>query len=116
MPSLCPYGAGAGAIAGGRRGLQVAQARPHQPATARKARRNLPRELWGSARRKLDRLNAAREPRDLADPPGKRLEALEGDYAGFFSIRVNDQYRIVFRFEHGDARGVQIVDYHRGEP
>lgn len=76
------------------------------------ARRSLPQELWASARRKLDRLNAAREPRDLADPPGNRLEALKGDYAGFFSIRVNDQYRIVFRFEHGDARAVQIVDYH----
>jgi proteic killer suppression protein len=76
------------------------------------ARRCLPQELWASARRKLDRLNAAREPRDLADPPGNRLEALKGEYAGFFSIRVNDQYRIVFRFEHGDAREVRIVDYH----
>ena len=76
------------------------------------ARRSLPRKLWPSAARKLDRLNRATEPRDLADPPGNRLEALKGDYAGFFSIRVNDQYRIVFRFENGDARQVQIVDYH----
>jgi proteic killer suppression protein len=76
------------------------------------ARRWLPPELWGSARRKLDRLNRAREPRDLADPPGNRLEALKGDYAGYFSIRINDQYRIVFRFERSDARDVQIVDYH----
>jgi proteic killer suppression protein len=45
-------------------------------------------------------------------PPGNRLEALKGDYAGFFSIRVNDQYRIVFQFENGDARQAQIVDYH----
>ncbi len=52
------------------------------------------------------------EPRDLADPPGNRLEALKGDYAGYFSIRINDQYRIVFRFERSDARDVQIVDYH----
>ena len=80
--------------------------------TSKVARRALPQELWASARRKLDRLNAAREPRDLADPPGNRLEALKGDYVGFFSIRVNDQYRIVFRFEHGDARDVRIVDYH----
>jgi len=76
------------------------------------ARRCLPVELWAAARRKLDRLDQAREPRDLADPPGNRLEALKGDYAGFFSIRVNEQYRIVFRFERGDARDVRIVDYH----
>jgi len=76
------------------------------------ARRCLPQELWTAAQRKLDRLNRAKEPRDLADPPGNRLEALKGDYAGFFSIRINDQYRIVFRFERGDAREVGIVDYH----
>jgi len=76
------------------------------------ARRCLPQGLWPAARRKLDRLNRAREPRELADPPGNRLEALKGDYAGYFSIRINDQYRIVFRFERSDARDVQIVDYH----
>jgi proteic killer suppression protein len=76
------------------------------------ARRRLPQELWPAAQRKLDRLNRASELRDLADPPGNRLEALKGDYAGFYGIRVNDQYRIVFRFENGDARQVQIVDYH----
>jgi proteic killer suppression protein len=68
--------------------------------------------LWPTAQRKLDRVNRAREPRELADPPGNRLEALKGDYAGFFSIRINDQFRIVFRFERGDAREVAIVDYH----
>ena len=76
------------------------------------ARRCLPLELWPAAQRKLDRLNRATEPRDLADPPGNRLEALKGDYTGYFSIRVNDQYRIVFRFQNGDARHVQVVDYH----
>ena len=76
------------------------------------ARRCLPQELWSLAQRKLDRLNRSTEIRDLADPPGNRLEALRGDYAGFFSIRVNDQYRIVFRLERGDAREVRIVDYH----
>jgi toxin HigB-1 len=76
------------------------------------ARRCLPAELWAVARRKLDRLDQAREARDLADPPGNRLEALKGGYAGFFSIRVNDQYRIVFRYQNGDARNVRIVDYH----
>jgi len=69
-------------------------------------------ELWPAVQRKLDRLNRATEPRDLADPPGNRLEALKGDYLGYFSIRVNDQYRIVFQFENGDARHVQVVDYH----
>ncbi len=76
------------------------------------ARRCLPPALWPAARRKFDRLNRAREPRDLADPPGNRLEALKGDYAGYFSIRINEQYRIVFRFARSDARDVQIVDYH----
>jgi toxin HigB-1 len=79
---------------------------------SKSARRCLPLELWPAAQRKLDRLNRATEPRDLADPPGNRLEALKGDRAGFFSIRVNDQFRIVFRFENGDARQVQIVDCH----
>src|SRR5512138_1996933 len=76
------------------------------------ARRCLPPELWPTAQRKLDRVNRAREPRELADPPGNRLEALKGNYAGFFSVRINDQFRIVFRFERGDAREVAIVDYH----
>lgn len=76
------------------------------------ARRCLPQALWPAAQRKLDRLNRATEPRDLSDPPGNRLEALVGDRAGCFSIRGNEQYRIVFRFEHGDARQVEIVDYH----
>jgi proteic killer suppression protein len=76
------------------------------------ARRCLPLELWPAARRKLDRLKRAYEPRDLADPPRNRLEALKGDRAGFHSIRVNDQFRIGFRFENGDARQVQVVDYH----
>lgn len=76
------------------------------------ARRRLPPELWPAAQRKLDRLNRASEPRDLADPPGNRLEALKGGYAGLYSIRINERYRIVFRFEHSDAREVRIVDYH----
>src|SRR5512133_917379 len=76
------------------------------------ARRCLAPELWPTAQRKLDRVNRAREPRDLADPPGNRLEPLKGDYAGFFSIRINDQFRIVFRFERGHAREVAIVAYH----
>jgi toxin HigB-1 len=64
------------------------------------------------ARRKLDLLGAAADIRDLAVPPGNRLEKLKGDLAGFYSIRVNEQYRIVFRFEAGNASGVRITDYH----
>ncbi len=57
-------------------------------------------------------LNAARELRDLRMPPGNRLEALKGDLKGMHSIRVNDQWRIVFRWERGDAHDVTIDDYH----
>ena len=63
------------------------------------------------ARRKLDLIGAAADIRDLAIPPGNRLE-LKGDLAGFYSIRVNEQFRIVFRFEAGNASDVQITDYH----
>jgi proteic killer suppression protein len=79
---------------------------------SRAARRRLARELWPAAQRKLDRLNRAGETRDLADPPGNRLELLKGDLAGFYGIRVNDQYRIIFRFQKGDASEVRLVDYH----
>jgi len=64
------------------------------------------------ARRKLDLVGAAADIRDLAVPPGNRLEKLKGRLAGFYSIRVNDQYRIVFRFQGGQASQVQIIDYH----
>ncbi len=64
------------------------------------------------ARRKLDLIGAAANIRDLAIPPGNRLEKLKGRLAGFYSIRVNDQFRIVFKFQAGQATHVQIVDYH----
>ena len=64
------------------------------------------------ARRKLDLIGAAADIRDLAVPPGNRLEKLKGDLSGFYSIRVNDQFRIIFRFEAGNASDVQITDYH----
>lgn len=64
------------------------------------------------ARRKLDLIAAAADIRDLAVPPGNRLEKLKGRLAGFYSIRVNDQFRIVFRFHAGQASHVQLVDYH----
>jgi proteic killer suppression protein len=65
-----------------------------------------------AARRKLDLVGAAADLRDLAVPPGNRLEKLKGRLAGFYSIRVNDQFRIIFKFEAGHASHVQIVDYH----
>jgi toxin HigB-1 len=64
------------------------------------------------AQRKLQQLHAARELRDLAAFPGNRLEALAGDRRGQHSIRVNDQYRICFIWNDGDAGDVEIVDYH----
>ena len=74
--------------------------------------RRLPPEIQSAAIRKLDILNAARELRDLLAPPGNRLEALHGDLKGKHSIRVNEQWRLLFRWESGDAHEVEIVDYH----
>ncbi len=59
-------------------------------------------------------LNSAQDVRDLKVPPGNRLEALKGERQGQYSIRVNDQWRLCFRFEQGKAMDVEIVDYHRG--
>jgi len=64
------------------------------------------------ALRKLIQLNQARTLHDMAVPPGNRLEALKGEWAGFHSIRVNDQWRLVFRWADGGADAVAIVDYH----
>ncbi len=65
------------------------------------------------ARRKLRQLEIARTLGDLRVPPGNRLEQLSGDREGCYSIRINDQYRICFRWVDGDAEAVEIVDYHR---
>jgi proteic killer suppression protein len=64
------------------------------------------------AKRKLDHLHAAAAVSDLRAIPGNRLEALAGDRAGQYSIRVNDQWRICFHWNEGDALEVEIVDYH----
>ena len=77
-----------------------------------KAARRVPPVIWSVARRKLDMLNAAHELRDLLVPPGNRLEALKGKLAGFHSIRINDQFRIIFKWLDGNSRAVQITDYH----
>ncbi|CAG2138858.1 hypothetical protein LMG31506_02025 [Cupriavidus yeoncheonensis] len=65
-----------------------------------------------AAIRKLQQIHAADSPSFLRVPPNNRLEALRGDRAGQFSIRINDQWRICFRFADGNASDVEIVDYH----
>ena len=70
------------------------------------------RSIERAARRKLLWLDAATRLADLRVPPGNRLEALKGDRKGQYGIRINDQWRICFRWEDGDAFEVEIVDYH----
>jgi proteic killer suppression protein len=77
-----------------------------------KAARSLPRDLWSVIRRKLDMLNAATTLLDLRVPPNDRLEALKGNLKGKHSIRVNDKYRVVFKWKDGQASAVQVTDYH----
>jgi toxin HigB-1 len=74
--------------------------------------RAIPSDVRAVAVRKLDMLNAAAQLMDLRSPPGNRLEALKGRWKGMHSIRVNDQWRMVFRWDDGDAHDVSIVDYH----
>jgi proteic killer suppression protein len=74
--------------------------------------RRLPATIQRVARRKLLVLNQARRLSDLRSPPGNRLEALQRERAGQHSIRINDQYRICFRWQGEDAVNVEIVDYH----
>lgn len=64
------------------------------------------------AKRKLDHLNAAASLQDLAAIPGNRMAVLKGDRAGHHSIRINDQFRICFRWKDGDAYDVEITDHH----
>jgi proteic killer suppression protein len=73
--------------------------------------RRLPPELRRAARRKLPYLHDAAELRDLRVPPGNRLEALKGRWKGLHSIRINDQWRVVFRWMNGNAHAVYVVDY-----
>ena len=77
-----------------------------------KAIRKFPSTIRDAVLRKLDVLNGAAALVDLRSPPGNRLEALRGDLSGFHSIRVNDQWRIIFRWADDDAHDVQVVDYH----
>ncbi len=84
-------------------------------ATERLARRERVRQFASIERvalRKLEMIKAAKVLDDLYVPPGNRLEALKGDREGQYSIRINDQFRICFRWEDGDAHDVEICDYH----
>ena len=75
--------------------------------------RKVPREVHGRARRLMDQLNAAPTLDFLKIPPSNRLEKLRGDLRDYWSLRINDQYRLIFRWEGNDALDVDICDYHR---
>jgi proteic killer suppression protein len=77
------------------------------------ARRACPRSLWKVAYRKLDQLDSAMELMDLRIPPGNRLEALKGDRKGEHRIRINERYRICFKWTDAGPEDVEIVDYHK---
>jgi proteic killer suppression protein len=72
----------------------------------------VPKELHGKATRLLDQINAAPSVEFLRTPPSNRLEKLRGDRRGFWSLRINAQWRIVFQWEGHDAFNVEIIDYH----
>lgn len=74
--------------------------------------RGLPRELQPHARRKLKMIDAAPSIDTLRVPPGNRLELLKGDRKGQWSVRINEQWRICFRWKDGMASDVEIADYH----
>jgi toxin HigB-1 len=73
--------------------------------------RKLSKTLHENAAEKLDMLHAAKVIDDLKVPPGNRLKPLKGDFKGYWSIRINDQWRIIFRWKDGNAEDVQICDY-----
>ena len=79
---------------------------------SRRARKGCPSTLWDLVARILTQLNRVRELRELAIPPGNRLEALKGTRRRQHSIRINDQFRICFRWEESYADDVEVTDYH----
>ena len=76
-----------------------------------KAARRIPRDLWPAVWRKLDQIDVTTLDA-LKAPPGNRLHAFAGELRGYHAVRVNDQYRIVFRFQGADAFEVRCIDYH----
>ena len=79
---------------------------------SKRAAKTCPPDLWAVAGRKLDQLNQADALDDLRVPPRNRLEALKGDRRGQHSIRINDQFRVCFRWTSAGPEDVEIVDYH----
>lgn len=79
---------------------------------SKRAAKTCPPDLWAVAGRKLDQLNQADVLQDLRVPPRNRLEALKGDRRGQHSIRINDQFRVCFRWTSAGPEDVEIVDYH----
>jgi proteic killer suppression protein len=74
--------------------------------------RKLPAEIQEVARRKLRMLNNSQDVNDLRIPPSNHLEKLSGNLKGFYSIRINRQWRVIFKWENGNAFEVEIFDYH----
>ncbi len=74
--------------------------------------RKLPADIQPRAQRKLIQIDTSERLDDLRLPPSNHLEALKGNLDGYYSIRINQQWRIIFLWEDGDADGVEIVDYH----
>ncbi len=74
--------------------------------------RKLPRELHNKARRLLDQINAAPSLEFLSIPPGNKLEKLKGKLLGYWSLRINNKWRIVFRWKENNFYDIQILDYH----
>jgi proteic killer suppression protein len=77
-----------------------------------RAARRVPRDLWRAAQRKMKAIDVAARLDDLTIPSGNRLEKLRGDQVGRHGIRINDQFRVTFRWEDGDAHEVRVEDYH----
>jgi proteic killer suppression protein len=72
----------------------------------------LPQNIQSVAKRKLDMIRMAHNENDLRVPPANKFEKLSGNLQGFYSIRINDQYRIVFKYDNGNAYDLYITDYH----
>lgn len=77
-----------------------------------RAARRVPRDLWRAAQRKLKAIDVPARLDDLTIPAGNRLEKLRGHQAGRHSIRMNERFRVTFRWEEGDAHEVRVEDYH----
>ena len=72
----------------------------------------LPLEIQSIGRRKLRMINNSQNIQDLTIPPSNRLEKLKGQFKDYYSIRINDQWQIIFRWDNGNASDVEIIDYH----